>query len=110
VKNIAIVCALAGMIGCTKPKAEIPSLTPEQAAEMLQVNNKAHDWMLFVKKNNTGCEYKLDLPPQNNQPTEISLDHIVWCGGRPSPREFDASVVFVYDQAQQHWIVGRFSS
>jgi hypothetical protein len=110
VKNIAAACALALLISCSKPKPEVPSLTPEQAHEMLLVDNKAHNWMEFVKKNNTGCEYKLDLPSQYNQPTEIDLDHIVWCNGRPSPKEFDASVVFVYDTAQQHWVVMRFSS
>jgi hypothetical protein len=110
VKNIAAAGALALLIGCSQPKPEIPSLTPEQASAMLRVDNKARAWMEFVKKNTTGCEYKLELPSQHNQPTEIDLDHIVSCNGRPSPKEFDASVVFEYDAAQQHWIVKRFSS
>lgn len=98
------------LAGCTKPKAEVPSLTPEQASALLQFDNKAHSWLEYVKKNNTGCDYKLELPDQASQPTEIDLDHIVWCSGRPSPKEFDASVIFVYDKAQQHWVVQRFAS
>jgi hypothetical protein len=110
VKKTMIVAAAVLLAACTKPKPEVPSLTPQQAAAMLQFDNKAHNWMDFVKKNNTGCEYKLDLPDQANQPEEIDLDHIVWCSGRPAPKEFDASVVFVYDKTQQRWVVKRFSS
>src|SRR4051812_35338389 len=110
VKKITIAVAAALLMSCGKPKPQVPSLTPQQAAALLQFDNKAHNWMDFVKRNNTGCEYKLDLPDQANQPEEIDLDHIVSCGSRPAPKEFDASVVFVYDKAQQRWMVKRFSS
>jgi hypothetical protein len=110
VKKIAAACSLVLLAGCSKPRAEVPPLTPEQASGLLQTDNKARNWMEYVKKNNTGCEYKLDLPDQSNQPVEIDLNHIVSCSGRPSPKEFDATVVFVYDPAQQHWIIQRFSS
>jgi hypothetical protein len=110
VKKITVAAAAVLLVACGKPKPQVPSLTPQQAAALLQFDNKAHNWMDFVKRNNTGCEYKLDLPDQSNQPEEIDVDHIVSCGGRPAPKEFDASVVFVYDKAEQHWIVKRFSS
>lgn len=114
VKKSTVAAAAAALVvwsaGCTKPKPEVPSLTPQQASALLQFDNKAHNWLDFVKRNNTGCEYKLDLPDQTNQPEEIDVDHIVSCAGRPAPKEFDASVVFSYDKTQQRWIVKRFSS
>ncbi len=67
--------------------------------------------MIHVKKNDSSCEYKLDLPDQHNHPTEIDLTHIVVCGGgRPAPMEFDASVSFAYDKNQNKWVITRFSS
>ncbi len=107
------VCAFLFVVlmGCaSKPKVETPSLTPQEASALLQYDNKAHNWIMYVKKQNPVCDYKLDLPDQSNQPAEISLDHIVTCGSRPSPKEFDASVVFVYDKAQGRWVVQRFAS
>jgi hypothetical protein len=99
------------MLGaCSTPKPDVPSLTPQAASAMLQFDNKAHNWIQYVKGKNPGCDYSLDLPDQANHPTEIDLDHIISCGGRPAPKEFDASVVFVYDKAAQRWIVSRFSS
>lgn len=93
------------------PKAAVvPSLNPQQAAELLHYNNKAQNWMKFVKKQNAACDYRLDLPDQSAHPTTIDLDHIVMCGARPSPREFDASVSYSYDQAQGKWLITRFSS
>lgn len=76
----------------------------------MHYNNKAENWMIYVHKNNPTCRYTLDLPDQSSNPTQIDLDHIVTCGGRPSPKEFDASVSFAYDPGQQKWVVKRFSS
>jgi hypothetical protein len=98
------------LTACTPPKPRVPALTPSMAAELLHYNNKAQNWMTYVRKNNTGCEYRLDLPDQTNQPTSIDLSHIVVCNGRPSPKEFDASVSFEYDKAAQHWVLTRFAS
>jgi hypothetical protein len=100
------------MVACASApkKPEVPALTPQSAASMLQFDNKAHNWIEYVKKHDPTCEYKLDLPDQSNQPTEIDLDHVISCGGRPSPKEYDASVVFTFDKAQQRWTVTRFSS
>jgi len=98
------------MLGCSSPPPPTPSLNPEQAMSLLQFDHKADSWMTFVKKNNPACGYKINLPDQSAHPTEIDIDHIVWCGNAPSPKEFDASVVFVYDKATQRWTISRFSS
>ena len=98
------------LAACAPPKPKTPSLTPETAAQLLQYNNKAKDWLIYVKKQNPACEYRLDLPDQIAGPTQIDLDHIVLCGNRPSPKEFDAAVSFAFDPDTQKWMVTRFSS
>ncbi|MBV9268520.1 MAG: hypothetical protein JO061_20295 [Acidobacteriaceae bacterium] len=111
VKTICMFGTVALLLSCgSPPKSDIPALNPEEAASLLQFDNKAADWLKYVKKQNPACDYKLDLPDQSAHPTEIDLDHIVWCSSRPGPREYDASVVFVYDKATQRWTVSRFSS
>lgn len=105
--------AVAGIVllaGCGSPKPRVPSLTPEQANELLHYNAKAETWMIHVKKQDPSCEYRLDLPDQTSQPTTIDLDHIVYCGNRPSGKEFDAAVSFAYDAQAQKWVIARFSS
>lgn len=77
---------------------------------LLRYNPKAQTWITYVKKNNSSCDYKLELPDQMAQPTSIDLDHIVSCGGRPSPKEFDASVSFEFDKNTQKWAITRFAS
>ena len=98
------------LAGCSAPKPTIPALTPGEAAELLHYNNKAVNWMMYVKKQNAACDYKLDLPDQTTQPTSIDLDHIVVSSGRPAPRELDAAVSFAYDKDTQKWSITRFSS
>jgi hypothetical protein len=107
-----IFLTLVTLIGCSSRPKETPppALNPEQAAALLHYNSKAEVWMIHVRKTNPSCEYKLDLPEQNSHPTEIDLHHIVVCGGRPSPMEFDASVSFAYDKDQKKWVISRFSS
>ena len=92
------------------PKSEIPALTPENAAALMQLNPKAKVWLEHVHKQNPACDYKLDLPDQSSNPTTIDFDHAISCGGRPSPRELDASVSFTYDKAAGHWVITRFAS
>jgi len=76
----------------------------------MHYNNKAQNWLKYVRRNNAGCDYRLDLPDQSSHPATIDLSHIVMCGNRPSPREFDASVTFTYDEAKGTWVISRFSS
>jgi ssDNA-binding Zn-finger/Zn-ribbon topoisomerase 1 len=105
-----LACAL--FVGCSGAPKEppVPSLNPEQAAELLHFDNKAEAWITHVKTQNPACTYKLELPDQSSHPIEIDLEHIVSCANRPSPRELDASVVFTYDKATQKWSVSRFAS
>ena len=108
--RLACLGALLLLASCDAPKATTPSLSPEEAASLLRYNNKAQNWMTFVKKNNAGCEYRLDLPDQSSHPAAIDLNHIVVCGNRPSPKQFDAGVSFEYDKANAKWVITRFSS
>ncbi len=99
------------LVACSSPpKPTTPSLTPEDAAQLLHYNNKAQTWITYVKRQDASCEYRLDLPDQMSHPTQIDLDHVVFCGNRPSPREYDASVSFAYDKDAQKWVITRFSS
>ncbi len=109
VKASCFICALL-FSACSSPPPPTPSLTPENASSLLHYNNKAENWLKYIKKHDASCDYKLDLPDQTSHPTAIDLDHIVWCASRPGPKEFDASVQFVYDKAAQHWVILRFSS
>jgi hypothetical protein len=112
-RQVAVACVLmmAVALGCGEPpRPQVPALTPQTAYQLLQYNNRAKNWMIYVRKQNATCQYRLDLPDQASHPVEIDLTHIVWCGGRPSTMEFDASVSFVYDPAQQAWTIRRFSS
>jgi hypothetical protein len=103
-------CLLLGSCSTTPPKPTTPALTPGTAVALLQLNNKAKNWLVHVKKENASCEYKIDLPDQAYHPATIDLDHIVFCGGRPGPRALDASVSFAYDQNAGHWVITRFLS
>jgi hypothetical protein len=109
VKPFVLICALL-LAACSPPPPPTPSLTPQNAAELLHYNNRAENWLKFVKKHDPTCGYKLDIPDQSSHPAAIDLDHIVWCANRPGPKEFDASVQFVYDKAAQRWVILRFNS
>lgn len=99
------------LVSCgAPPRAAVPALTPQQAGGLLHYNNKAQNWLKYVRKQNPACDYQLDLPDQSSHPATIDLNHIVTCGGRPSPKEFDAGVSFAYDQNRSTWVITRFSS
>jgi len=110
VKRVFCGVGLLICVACGPPKPETPALTPQLAGELLHYNNNAENWLTHVKKQNPSCEYLLNLPAQNNHPTQIDLSHIVSCGGAPSPMEFDASVSFEYDKAAQRWVIKLFTS
>lgn len=107
-----LVCAgvMVLLTACSPSKPTVPSLNPGQAAALLQYHHRAQGFLTYVKKNNPNCQYRLDLPDQSSNPTTIDLDHIVVCGGRPAPKEFDASVSFEYDKAAGTWKITRFAS
>ena len=104
------VLLLLASCGTPPAKSKIPALGPQQAGELLHYNNKAQDWLKYVRRTNPACDYRLDLPDQSAHPTEIDLTHIVMCGTTPAPREFDASVSFEYDANRGTWVIRRFSS
>jgi hypothetical protein len=107
----AVTGVITACISCTAPpKPTVPALTPETAASLLQNSAKAQTWITYVKRQNPACGYELDIPDQSAHPTTIDLDHIVRCGGAPSPKEFDATASFSFDKDMQKWIVSRFSS
>lgn len=110
--SVVLSVALLIFAGCGSPPKEThpPSLNPEQAAALLHYNSKAEVWLIHVRKADSSCGYKLDLPDQHTHPTEIDVSHIVVCSGRPAPIEFDASVSFAYDKDQGKWVISRFSS
>lgn len=112
-KKLASLAFVILLIACGPPpqkKPTVPSLTPEQAAELLHYDARAQTWLVHVKKQNPACDYRLDLPDQTTHPAEIDLDHIVYCGNQPSSLELNASVVFTYDTDKKQWVLTRFSS
>lgn len=112
VRTIVLIGAsiLLAACGTTPRKADVPALNPETASQLLHFNHKADAWLTFVKKQNPTCIYQVDLPDQSSHPTEIDIPHLVTCGGRPAPKEFDATVSFSYDAATQKWTIARFTS
>jgi hypothetical protein len=107
---VALLSPLLFGIACTPPKPATPALNPELAYGLLHNDNKAQAWLTTVRKENTGCAYHLELPDQSAHPTEIGVDHIMWCGSKPAPRSLDASVVFTYDKDAGRWVISRFLS
>jgi hypothetical protein len=92
------------------PKPTTPALTPELAAQLLNYDERAQNFIAHVRKQNPACEFSLTLPDQVPPLTQIDLGHIVQCSGRPAPLEFDASATFLYDPATGKWALKRFSS
>ncbi len=110
-RSLSFAALVVLLAGCgAPPKAAVPALNPQEAGALLHYNNKAQDWLKYVRKQNAACDYRLDLPDQSAHPTTIDLDHIVKCGAQPSPKEFDASVSFAYDQNQGKWVISKFAS
>ncbi len=109
-KQFTLFACLSLLAACGPPKQEIPSLTPELAGQLLHYNQRAVNWLTQVSRSGGNCVYQIDLPEQNSHPTQIDLDHIVFCNGRQASRENDASVSFVYDKDTQRWVIKRFSS
>jgi hypothetical protein len=109
-RSFALAVAFVAGTSCGPPPPTTPSLTPLQAQELLNQNNKAQDWMKFIQNQGGSCRYSIDLPDQSAHPATIDIDHAVTCGGRPAPKMFNASVSFGYDKAAGRWVITRFSS
>ena len=113
VNKLAASLAVAStlFVACSSPPRETtPSLTPQTAATLLQVNPKSKNWLEHVKKENAACVYKVELPDQSNHPTVIDVEHVISCGPQPAPRSLNATVTYSYDKAAGHWVISRFSS
>jgi hypothetical protein len=111
VTKLACLTCFVILAGCSAPPPPpTPALSPQTAGGLLHYNNRAENWLKFIKKRDPTCDYKIELPDQSSHPSAIDLDHIVWCSNRPAPKELNASVQFVYDKAAQRWVILRFSS
>jgi hypothetical protein len=92
------------------PKPKTPALTPELAAQLLNYDERAQNFIGHVKKQNSYCQFQVTLPDQVPPLTQIDVQHIVMCANRPAPLEFDANATFVYDTVAGRWTLKRFSS
>jgi len=107
----AVAFGLSLLFSCSgPPKPTTPALTPENAAQLLNFDERAQNFIVRVKNKNPYCEFRLTLPDQVPPLTQIDLQHIVVCANRPAPLEFDASATFIYDPASGKWKLTRFSS
>jgi hypothetical protein len=110
-KFLAAALGLFALFSCTgPPKPTTPALTPENAAQLLNFDERAQRFIVGVKIKNPNCEFRLILPDQVPPLTQIDLEHIVMCSNRPAPLEFDAGATFIYDPAVGKWKLKRFSS
>lgn len=99
-------------LGCSSPprRPSTPALTPQTAGGLLHYNDEAKKWLTYVRRQDPSCAYNIDLPSQKTHQSEIDLNNIVTCGGRPAPTEYQADVSFVYDAATHAWVIKRFAS
>jgi hypothetical protein len=96
---------------CGASKPDVPALTPQSAAALLQIQPKSKNWLTQVQKEaGASCRYEVELPDQSAHPTQIDVSRIITCGGKPAPRSLDASVSYQYDAASGRWIISRFSN
>jgi hypothetical protein len=109
-KLLAAAFGLTLLFSCSPPKPTTPALTPENAAQLLNFDERAQNFITRVKTKNPYCEFRLTLPDQVPPLTQIDLQHIVLCANRPAPLEFDASATFIYDPDSGKWKLSRFSS
>jgi hypothetical protein len=110
-KFLTAAFGLSLLFSCSGPKKPTtPALTPENATQLLNFDERAETFINRVKTKNPNCEFHLILPDQVPPLTQIDLEHIVMCANRPAPLEFNASATFVYDPAVGKWKLKRFSS
>jgi hypothetical protein len=97
-------------VACAPPPDPTPALTPENAVALLNANNKAKDWMTFALKHDSSCQWRVAIPEQASHPTEVDVDHVMYCRVTPNPRELDANAVFTFDKAEKRWTLTDFRS
>ena len=110
-KTAAALCVLAmTLVSCGPPPEKTPALTPENAVALLQINNKAKDWLAYAQKQDSTCQWRLDIPDQASHPTEVEVSHIMNCRVTTSPRALDASVTYTFNKAEKRWELTQFRS
>src|SRR5208283_5822346 len=110
-KTVCLLGAIAIVLVACGPPAEVtPALTPENAVALLQNDNKAKAWMTYALKQDSSCQWKMDLPDQSNHPVEVEVAHIMNCRVTSSPRALDARAVFTFNKAEKRWELTQFSS
>ena len=65
--------ALSALVACSSdpPKPKTPALTPENAAQLLNFDERAQNFINRVKTKNPYCEFRLTLPDQVPPLTQI---------------------------------------
>ena len=97
-------------VACGPPPEVTPALTPENAVALLQNDNKATGWMTYARKQDSTCQWRIEMPDQSNHPLTVEVAHIMNCRVTSSPRALDARVAFTYNKAEKRWELTQFSS
>jgi len=97
-------------VACGPPPEVTPALTPENAVALLQNDNKAKGWMTYALKQDSTCQWKMDIPDQSSHPIEVEVAHVMNCRVTSSPRALDARVVFTFNKTEKRWELTQFSS
>ena len=110
-KTVSLLAAIAIVsVACGPPPEVTPALTPENAFALLENDNKAKGWMTYVRKQDSTCQWKMDIPDQSSHPIEVEVAHIMNCRVTSSPRALDARAVFTFNKAEKRWELTQFSS
>ncbi len=110
-KMIGLLALIATVSVSCGPGPEVtPALTPENAVALLQIDGKAKDWLAYAQKQDSTCQWRLEIPDQASHPVEVEVAHIMSCRVTTSPRALDASVTFTFNKAQKRWELTQFRS
>ena len=109
---LVVLTAFFSFAACSSQPAKptVPALTPQVASALLQMHPRAKNWLIYVKKQNPACDYRIELPSQLNHPRVIDIGHAIACGSQPAPLAMNASVTYVYNEDAGHWEISRFAS
>jgi hypothetical protein len=111
IKTAGVLAVIALLwVACGPPPEVTPALTPENAVALLQNDNKAKGWMTYALKQDSSCQWRLDLPDQSNHPVEVEVAHIMNCRVTSNPRALDARAAFTFNKAQKRWELTDFRS
>jgi hypothetical protein len=110
-KTASLLAAVAiVLVACGPPPQVTPALTPENAVALLQSDNKAKAWMIYARKQDSTCQWQMEISDQSNHPVEVEVAHIMNCRVTTSPRALDASATFTFNKAEGRWELTQFRS